>query len=306
MNPYWKNNSGKLYCGDCRYVLPFIDQVDLVITSPPYGDARLYESKSTWNWRTFTSIANLLWTVLKPGGVIVWVVNDRTKKDKLGGESGESFKQALYFREIGFMLHDTMIYKKKGIRWPESVRYNQCFEYMFIFSKGSPKTFNPIIDRVNVNYSNNLKLKKRTYVSWKRDKKTGREYSDIKNVQIGKPMPYGLRTNIWKLTTDSVGGRDWNFPAAFPEKLVHDHIISWSNPGDIVLDPMSGSGTTPYISQSLKRQWIGIEISDRYCKNIVKRMTGQKLRKLKKRSLNEKYHADRKNELRRLFLKWKK
>jgi len=305
MNPYWKNNSGKLYCGDCRYILPFIDQVDLVITSPPYGDARLYESKSTWNWRVFTSTANLLWTVLKPGGVIVWVVNDRTK-EKYFGESGESFRQVLYFKKIGFTLHDTMIWKKSQFKWPEKVRYHQCFEYMFIFSKGKPKTFNPIIDRKNIGYSPDKPKNIQTFYHWKRDDKTGKESSTIKNIGIQESKPYGKRTNIWEFTVDGITGKLWNFPAAFPEKLVHDHIISWSNPGDIVLDPMSGSGTTLHISQFLKRKWIGIEISDRYCKNIVKRMTGKKLRKIKRRSLNEKDYADRKNELRRLFIKWEK
>ncbi|HUU88926.1 MAG TPA: site-specific DNA-methyltransferase [Candidatus Glassbacteria bacterium] len=299
MKPYWKNSSGKLYHGNCINILPSLEgQVDLVVTSPPYDDLRVYEKKSIWDWEVFTSIANLLFKAVKPGGVVVWIVNDKTDINN-GGESGSSFKQALYFKEIGFILNDTMIWEKKQIKFPEFYRYYQCTEYMFILSKGIPKTFNPIKDRVNLGY--NGKIKTATNKFWKADKETGIEKPTLLNVRKVNLKRHGTRINVWKYKTETTIAKKYGFPAAFPEKLARDHIVSWSNEGDIVLDPMSGSGTTVCVAQQLNRKWIAIEAVENYCKTIVKRITDNKGKKIKQRDANEKYLTNRRNSIKKLL-----
>jgi DNA modification methylase len=130
----------KIICGDCLEVMKKIPDgsVDLVLTSPPYDNLRTYNG---YNF-DFEGIAKELHRVTKDGGVIVWVVGDATIK---GSETGTSFKQALYFKEIGFNLHDTMIYHKNNYPPLTHNRYEQCFEYMFVFSKRYLKSFNPIM-----------------------------------------------------------------------------------------------------------------------------------------------------------------
>lgn len=191
-----------------------------------------------------------LYRVTKQGGVVVWVVGDATVK---GSETGTSFKQALFFKEIGFNLHDTMIYAKQNPVPYHHNRYNPQFEYMFIFSKGVPKTFNPIQENT-------------------KGFKTGKyRYQDgslkVANTPIIKETK--MLNNIWYYV---VGGKGNNHPASFPEKLAEDHILSWSNEGDIILDPMAGSGTTLKMAKKNNRNYIGIEISPEYIEIINKRL----------------------------------
>ena len=248
-----------IICGDCLEVMKDWPDgcVDLVVTSPPYDDLRDYKGYSF----DFEGIAQQLYRITKDGGVVVWVVADKTVN---GSETGTSFKQALYFMKIGFNLHDTMIYEKSGCSFPETNRYYPIAEYMFILSKGTPKTINLISDRIN------------TYAG----EYVARENADrqkdgsltpntaYKNEYNKKVKQFGVRYNIWKYsvgkgntTKDDV----FAHPAIFPEKLAADHILSWSNSGDIVLDPMSGSGTTVKMANLLGRRYIGIDISPEYC-----------------------------------------
>lgn len=180
---------------------------------------------------------------------MVWVVGDATIK---GSETGTSFKQALFFKEIGFNLHDTMIYEKNSASYPahrKSTRYTQIFEYMFVFCKGRIKTHNLICD--------------------KRNKWAG--YKDFSG-KLKNPVPeFSPRNNIWKYTTSF--NDKTNHPAVFPEELAQDHILSWSNEGDLVYDPFMGSGTTAKMAILNKRNWIGSEISEEYCKIIERRIT---------------------------------
>ena len=193
-----------------------------------------------------------LFRVTKEGGVVVWVVGDATIK---GSETGTSFKQALWAIECGFNLHDTMIYAKNGFRFPFPNRYHQVFEYMFIFSKGKPKTFNGIMDRENIHSNRKGKNMKREQDGSKTYRK---EFVATE---------YGKRFNIWKY---NIGGKkEHNHPAIFPEQLAHDHIISWSNKGDTVLDCFMGSGTTGKMAKQLGRKFIGIELDETYF-NIAK------------------------------------
>lgn len=230
--------------------------IDLTVTSPPYDSLRTYDEDSCfeWNFDIFKKIAKELFRVTKNGGVLVWVVGDGTV-DK--SETGTSFKHALYFKKIGFNIHDTMIYKKKNIPVPSSIRYHQCFEYMFVFSKGLPKTFHPIEDRRNKTAGSVEKRKFRQKNGEIKKESTKR-----------KTSVYGVRTNIWEYIPGSIhSGKDKlmrEHPAVFPEQLVEDHIKSWSNKNDIILDPMCGSGTTLVVANYLERRFIGFDISEEY------------------------------------------
>lgn len=226
------------------------EYIDLVVTSPPYDDIREYNNSSTWNWETFTLIADLLLLKMKKGGVIVWVVNDAY----LGGSrSLTSFRQAMYFKEIGFNVHDVMIWNKQCFSFPHSNRYQQSYEYMFIFSKGSPKTFNPIADRKNVHVETRRKSNIRQKDGSLKDPK--RTYTSFE---------FGKRFNVWDCFPVNSSKERFNHPAQFPLELVKDHIFSWSNPGDFVYEPFAGSGTTCYAAQFLKRNWAGSEIDPTY------------------------------------------
>jgi site-specific DNA-methyltransferase (adenine-specific) len=228
--------------------------IDLTVTSPPYDNLRDYDNEVTWNFEKFKEIAKELFRITKPGGVVVWVVGDATIN---GSETGTSFKQALYFMECGFNLHDTMIYEKNGAGAVGSNKcYLQNFEYMFVFSKGKIKTFNLIYDREN-------KVVGRMKTNANRNKftaDTGRKYREITTKKMGR------RFNIWKYEqTQGHDAYSKKHPAPFPETLAADHIISWSNEGDLVLDPFMGSGTTAKMALLNGRNYIGIDISEEYC-----------------------------------------
>ena len=233
--------------------------IDLTVTSPPYDKLRDYKGYSF----DFESIAKELYRVTKNGGVVVWVVGDSTVN---GSETGSSFKQALYFKEIGFNLHDTMIYMKDGMAFPDANRYYNVFEYMFILSKGDLKKFNPISDRKNKYAGQTKHGKERNKDGTMRDPSC-----------LGRIMKlFGVRFNIWSYSTGKGNSTKddiaFEHPAIFPEKLAADHIISWSNEDDIVYDPMSGSGTTCKMALLLKRNYIGSEVSEEYCRIIEARL----------------------------------
>lgn len=241
----------KLHLGDSAQVMKSFENesIDLTVTSPPYDNLRTYNG-FTFN---FEAIARELFRVTKAGGVVVWVVGDATID---GSESGTSFRQALYFMECGFNLHDTMIYWKNAFAFPEVNRYAGCFEYMFVFSKGSPKTTN--IERVATNQENRVKGKVSSY-----RQSTGETIRKIVNGKNDRPME-----NIWiyevgysKSTTDKEA---FDHPAMYPERLARDHILSWSNKDDLVFDPFLGSGTTGKMAISYQRNFVGIEISQEY------------------------------------------
>ena len=246
------------------------ESVDLVVTSPPYDDLRTYNDSSKWDFNVFKDVAHAITRVLKPGGVIMWNVNDATIN---GGESGSSFRQALYFMDsCGLRLHDTMIYEKSGIAFaagPHSVRYSQAFEYCFIISKGKPKTVNIIMDKKN---------KWAGVSSWgnaKARKKTG-ELEDA-GKKSKETREWGARTNIWRIINSGGFGQSsktsYKHPATMPEELARGHIISWSNPGDLVLDPFMGSGTTAQMAIEEQRNFIGFEIDPTYYEMCVNRIT---------------------------------
>jgi DNA modification methylase len=246
--------------GNCVEVMRRFDDevIDLTVTSPPYDDLRNYNGFVF----SFEDIAKELYRVTKQGGIVVWVVNDATIN---GSETGTSFKQALYFQQIGFNLHDTMIFRKTNpIPQIYRKRYNNEFEYMFVFSKGPVKTHNPImVDCLHAG----LELNGTTYKNYSKNEQV-RE-------KMAKPVKEKkIKGNIW----DYVVGKKQEdqeakgHPAPFPCELVRDHIKSWTNQGDLVFDPMCGSGTTPRVACEMGRKYIGVDISSEYCKIAKQRI----------------------------------
>jgi DNA modification methylase len=246
----------KIYCGDNCDLLGQLPRecVDLVVTSPPYDDLRTYGGH-TWD---FYGVAWQLKRVLKHGGVIVWVVADATKD---GSETGTSMEQALHFKRLGLNLHDTMIYMKDGISFPDKNRYQNCFEYMFVFSKGAPATVNLLQDRSNKSYGR---------VVTGTDRHSNGETH--KASCFGQAIKEnGYRWNVWEIKANK-GNVIMGHPAMFPLQIGTDHISSWSNPGDLVLDPFAGSGTTCKAAKELGRNFLGFEINPEYCKIAERRI----------------------------------
>jgi len=231
--------------GDCLEKMVEIPDgsVDLTVTSPPYDNLRTYEGTLEWNEGIWKQVLEQLYQVTKQGGVVVWVVGDATIN---GSETGTSFKQALYAKEIGFNLHDTMIWNKGSFTGVGSlaIRYAPTWEYMFVFSKRKPKAFNPIKDRKN-KVTGKIGGRLRCPDGGMKQMSThGKERAE-----------YGQRFGIWdQPPTDRPG-----HPAPFPLQLATDHILSWSNKGDTVLDPFMGSGTTGVACINTNRNFIGIE-----------------------------------------------
>jgi site-specific DNA-methyltransferase (adenine-specific) len=230
-------------------------KADLTITSPPYDDLRSYVGGPKFNEQTWKSLIPLLYDITNDGGVVVWIVNDRTRN---GSKTGTSFRQALAFMDAGFNLNDTMIWEKTNpMPQVSQPRYNQSFEYMFVFSKGKPKTFNPI--KVPC-------------------KCAGQDYdSTCKNMggENGRTRKHftinseKLRSNVWKC---AIAQNKTGHSAVFPLHLIIDHIKSWTNEGDMVLDPFVGSGTSGIAAKQLGRDFIGIDIVPEYCKMAEERI----------------------------------
>ena len=245
----------KIYNENCLDTMAMMPDgfVDLTVTSPPYDNLRTYNGYTF----DFEGIAKELFRITKKGGVVVWVVGDATVK---GSESGTSFRQALYFKEIGFNLHDTMIYRKINYIPLTHNRYEQEFEYMFVFSKGKPKTFKPIMVECKTKGS---KTKGRTFYQ------TNNQNTPTKGHKNDAVKDYKQKGNVWEVSTNS-GTK--GHPAQFPEQLPNDHIISWTNENDLVYDPFMGSGTTAKMAILNKRNWIGSEISKEYYEIAEKRI----------------------------------
>ena len=262
MKEYYQTENGKLFCCDNLEYLKTVEtnSFDMTITSPPYDNLRTYKGYS-WN---FEELAKELYRTTKQGGVVVWVVGDATIN---GSETGSSFRQALYFMECGFNLHDTMIYKKRNIPLNHN-RYEQGFEYMFVFTKGNPKTFNPIMQK---------------NIPRKTSKNEGNhtQKQGLKKKISAPRKKNSIKQNVWEYnvgymcsTKDKIA---YQHPAIYPEQLAMDHIISWSNENDLVFDPFMGSGTTAKMAERSNRRWIGCEISKEYCEITKRRLENERM-----------------------------
>lgn len=254
IGPYELN---QIYCGECSELMTGIpnNSIPMWITSPPYDGLRIYKGYTF----PFEAIARQLYRITQPGGVGVWVVGDETKD---GSESGTSFRQALYFMGLGFNLHDTMIYQTDKPPLTHN-RYEQHFEYMFVFSKGGPGAFNPILEQKI--WTDNRKVK-----AFRRERDGAMDLGFASKTQTK------IKSNIWYYKTGgghtSTDDIAQSHPAIFPEALARDHILSWSNPGDLVLDPMAGSGTTLKMAYLTGRLGLGFEISEEYCQIARRRL----------------------------------
>lgn len=252
----------KIVNADCLDVLKQMPDncVDLVLTSPPYDNLRNYNNTLDWSFEIFQEIAKELVRVLKFGGCIVWIVADATID---GSETGTSFRQALYFKDLGLNINDTMIWSKPQFTSVGALkkRYAQTFEYMFVFSKGINKSFNPLKDRKTLS-------RRKDYHGKIRQKDGSTKPMSNKGKQYGD---FGIRYNVWNLPPE-MSNKKRMHPAQFPEKLAHDHIVSWSNENDLVLDCFSGSGTTAIACSETKRRFICIEKVKDYYEMSLRRL----------------------------------
>ena len=261
-------NNFRVYNENCIDVMSYMKdnniKVDLTVTSPPYDTLRTYNNSSHWDFDVFKQVAQGLWDITNDGGVIVWVVGDACIN---GSESGTSFKQALYFMELGFKLHDTMIYEKNSSAFParkDSHRYTQIFEYMFVFCKGQIHDCTLIADKEN---------KWAGYVNWGNNTQYNRQGELIKTNNIKAIPQFSLRNNIWKYTVGFNTKQFGTHPAVFPLQLAIDHILSWSRPHHMIFDPFLGSGTTMDACVKTNRpNFIGCEIDKTYFNIIEKKL----------------------------------
>ena len=262
IEPYYESESGSvtLICADVLDALREMadESVHCVVTSPPYDNLRTYEGH-TWD---FEAIAHELYRVLVNGGIMCWVVGDATVD---GSETLTSMRQAIYFKDVvGFRVHDTMIYEKTNAAFPEHSRYHQIFEYIFVLSKDRPRCFNPIKDKVNVYAGSG------TFGINTQRQRNGVMVPRKCNIIA----PFGMRGNVWLCKTAGQENicKPVHHPAQMPYGLARDLVLSWSNPGDTILDPMAGSGTTLLAAMKHDRKAVGIEISEKYCGIAVNRL----------------------------------
>lgn len=259
MKPYYEYAGITIYHGDCREILLGMKpEIDLTITSPPYGNIREYLGNNSGEQDEWLDVLELIFKISAMGSVLVWNVADQSIS---GSETGTSFRQALKMIDVGFNLHDTMLYIKEGVSFPDSNRYLQAFEYVFVASVGSPKTFNLIADRKNKHSGATIHGT---------DRQANGETTPKNGFAFGRIVAeLGRRYNWWIMHNFN----STDHPATMPYSLARDHMRTWSREGDNILDPFMGSGTTLLAAKNLGRKAIGIEIEERYCEIAVKRLS---------------------------------
>jgi site-specific DNA-methyltransferase (adenine-specific) len=261
-----------LYLGDCTEVLPSLKPLHLIVTSPPYDKLRTYGGHTVDTFKVIKQCADLL----KPGGVLMWNVRDQTIK---GSQTGTSFRQALHAMDCGLFLHDTMIYIRSGVTFPDTNRYLPAFEYMFVLSNGPPKHFNGIKDRAN------------KIVGHRAPGAYRQTDGTLKHKIKVDAEVFGLRYNYWNMY--NLGNKEFgDHPATMPPEMAKDHIETWTDEGETVLDPFMGSGTTGVAAIEMGRKFVGIEINPEYydvsCKRLYKALRSPSIHVAKPEPLKQK------------------
>jgi DNA modification methylase len=247
---------------DCLKELAFFDDnsIDLTVFSPPYDGIRDYKNNWVFN---FVELGKHLFRVTKDGGVAVVVIGDGTKNF---AKSLTSFRLAVnWVDDIGWKLFESVIYKRDGnpgAWWNQRFRVDH--EYILMFFKGNrPKTFHK--EHLMIPSKHAGKIYSGT------DRLTNGGFKKIEPKAVN---PMKCRGTVWEYSTSNTEGNRLKLqhPATFPDKLASDLILCFSEPHDVVLDPMCGSGTTCVQAKLNNRQFIGIEISEEYCDIARKRL----------------------------------
>ena len=248
----------QVVCSDNVAVLSSLpaESVDLFVTSPPYDNLRKYGGQP-WD---FKALAGEMTRTLKVGGVIVWNVSDSVVN---GSESLTSMRQAIHFHDVlGLRVHDTQIYLKNSYVPKNHNRYEQAWEYLFVFTKGKPKTFNPILVPCVTAGSRR----------WRGAEKQNEATYSMKRVNKHTTVKtHKIHPNVFAYDVGKNAKTTHNAP--FPIELARDAVISWSNVGDFVVDPFVGSGTTVVAAKQLNRHFLGIDIHKPYCAETLRRLT---------------------------------
>jgi site-specific DNA-methyltransferase (adenine-specific) len=235
--------------------------IPLTVTSPPYDKLRRYGGQR-WSFETFEKVARQLFRLTMPGGVVLWVVQDGTVDGSL---TGTSARQWLYFQQIGFDLNSVLILATRGWR-SQTSRYANQFHFGFVLSKGRPRAFHPIRDRINSTAGQRLRCSRRSASG-----EAVTTYNGDRRLGL-----HGYRANVWfydvgggKSTKDRYASRH---EALMPEQMARDLIISWSRPGDLIFDPFCGAATTCKMALLSHRHYLGIEAHALYYRLALRRM----------------------------------
>lgn len=250
----------RLLTGDACEILPTIREssVDLTVFSPPYDGLRDYKGKPSFDMAV---LGREILRVTKEGGVCCMVIQDATKN---GAKSLTSFRTACLFADLGWRLFECCIYSRAGVPgawWTKRFRVDH--EYIFIFTRGDglPRRFDKTSLMVESKYAGiTAGGTKRT---------TKGDFVAIKKTVIS---PLKCRGTIWHYAASNTERNKTKseHPATYPDSLARDIISCFSKEGDLVLDPMMGSGTTGIASVNMGRRFLGIEISVQYME-IAKR-----------------------------------
>ena len=246
--------------------------VDLIITSPPYADQR----KSTYGgispkkyveW--FLPITKELLRVLHQKGTFILNI-----KEKVVDSERHTYviELIIEMKKQGWLWTEEFIWYKKNCfpgKWPN--RFRDSWERLLQFNK--QKDFNMYQDKVRVPMGDwaKTRLKNLSEIDKQRDNsKVGSGFGKNVSNWVGRELAYP--TNVLVMATESSNKKH---SAVFPKELPSWFIKLFTKPGDVVLDPFLGSGTTSIAAFQLDRNSIGIEIQEGYHKLAVKNINKQ-------------------------------